>query len=147
MSISVSFYEPTVSPLGASVSVGIPILNEAMNLSWVFRRMPSHALRVDVIVVDEQRKRKGVPVRARFVAASGDTVVMPDADGSIGPQKISWFVSPLQHDCDYVEGSRELVPAMESHRLSDWPRLKLENQKGPTKIGTVMPTYNERGGC
>ena len=61
MSISVSFYEPTFSSFGASVSVGIPILNEAMN-----------------------------------------------------PQKISWFVSLLQHDYDYVEGSRERVPAMKA---------------------------------
>ena len=79
MSFSVSFYEPTVSSLGASVSVGIRTLNEAMNRSWFLRRMPSYmdkvvivdgcspdhtadvacALRVDVIVVDEQRKGKG----------------------------------------------------------------------------------------
>ena len=78
MSFSVSFYEPTVSSLGASVSVGIRTLNEAMNRSWFLRRMPSYmdkvvivdgcspdhtadvacALRVDVIV-DEQRKGKG----------------------------------------------------------------------------------------
>ena len=79
MSFSVSFYPPTVSSLGASVSVGIPTLNEAMNRSWFLRRMPSYmdkvvivdgcspdhtadvarALRDDVIVVDEQRKGKG----------------------------------------------------------------------------------------
>ena len=41
----------------------------------------------------------------------------------------------------------ELVPTMESHRLSDLPRLKRQQSKGTNKIGTVMPTNNERGGC
>lgn len=104
----------------------IPTLNEAMNLPWVIRRMPSYvdevvivdgrshdhtvdvarALRVDVVVVDEQRKGKGVAVRAGFAAASGDIIVMLDADGSMDPQEIGWFVSPLQHDYDFVKGSR-----------------------------------------
>jgi glycosyltransferase involved in cell wall biosynthesis len=108
------------------VSVVIPTLNEAMNLPWVLRRMPSYvdevvivdgrsidhtvdvarALRLDVVVVAEQRKGKGVAVRAGFAAASGDIIVMLDADGSMDPQEIGWFVSPLQHDYDFVKGSR-----------------------------------------
>lgn len=104
----------------------IPTLNEAMNLPWVIRRMPSYvdevvivdgrshdhtvdvarALRVDVVVVDEKRKGKGVALRAGFAAASGDIIVMLDADGSMDPQEIGWFVSPLQHDYDFVKGSR-----------------------------------------
>lgn len=110
----------------ASISVIIPTLNEAMNLPWVLRRMPSYvdevvivdgrsedhtvdvarALRVDVVVVAEHRKGKGVAVRAGFAAASGDIIVMLDADGSMDPQEIGWFVSPLQHDYDFVKGSR-----------------------------------------
>ncbi|MGO4192337.1 glycosyltransferase family 2 protein [Arthrobacter sp. YAF17] len=110
----------------ASVSVVIPTLNEEMNLPWVLRRMPSYvdevvivdgrshdhtidvarALRVDVVVVAEPRKGKGIAVRAGFAAASGDIIVMLDADGSMDPQEIGWFVSPLQHDYDFVKGSR-----------------------------------------
>ena len=97
-----------------------------MNLPWVLRRMPSYvdevvivdgrsrdhtidvarALRVDVVVVAEPRKGKGIAVRAGFAAASGDIIVMLDADGSMDPQEIGWFVSPLQHDYDFVKGSR-----------------------------------------
>jgi hypothetical protein len=31
---------------------------------------------------------------------------MLDADGSMDPHEIGWFVSPLQHDFDFVKGSR-----------------------------------------
>ncbi|MET1063488.1 MAG: glycosyltransferase family 2 protein [Arthrobacter sp.] len=117
--------QSAISPR-ASVSVVIPTLNEEMNLPWVLRRMPSYvdevvivdgrshdntidvarALRVDVVVVAEPRKGKGIAVRAGFAAASGDIIVMLDADGSMDPQEIGWFVSPLQHDYDFVKGSR-----------------------------------------
>jgi glycosyltransferase involved in cell wall biosynthesis len=116
----------SVPPPVASVSVVIPTQNEAMNLPWVLRRMPSYvdevvivdgrsldstvdvarALRLDVVVVSEPHAGKGVAVRAGFAAASGDIIVMLDADGSMDPQEIGWFVSPLQHEFDFVKGSR-----------------------------------------
>jgi glycosyltransferase involved in cell wall biosynthesis len=120
------FSEPAVAMAQASVSVVIPTLNEEKNLPWVLRRMPSYvdeviivdgrsedntvgvarALRADVVIVEEKRKGKGVALRAGFAAASGDIIVMLDADGSMDPQEIGWFVSPLQHDYDFVKGSR-----------------------------------------
>jgi glycosyltransferase involved in cell wall biosynthesis len=116
---------PAPTPL-ASVSVVIPTLNEAKNLPWVLRRMPSYvdevvivdgrsldstvdvarALRLDVVVVSEPQAGKGFAVRAGLAAASGDIIVMLDADGSMDPQEIGWFVSPLQHEFDFVKGSR-----------------------------------------
>ena len=57
-------------------------------------------------MVAEPRKGKGIAVRAGFAAASGDIIVMLDADGSMDPQEIGWFISPLQHDYDFVKGSR-----------------------------------------
>jgi glycosyltransferase involved in cell wall biosynthesis len=106
--------------------VVIPTLNEAMNLPWVLRRMPSYvdevvivdgrsldstvdvarALRLDVVVVSEPQAGKGFAVRAGLAAASGDIIVMLDADGSMDPQEIGWFISPLQHEFDFVKGSR-----------------------------------------
>lgn len=121
-----SFSKPTAAPDGASISVVIPTLNEAQNIPWVLRRMPlyvdevvivdgrstdntvgvAQALRKDIVVVNELRKGKGVALRSGFAAASGDIIVMLDADGSMDPREIGWFVSPLQHDYDFVKGSR-----------------------------------------
>ncbi len=119
---------PQVAPPAANptVSVVIPTLNEAMNLPWVLRRMPSYvdevvivdgrsldatvdvarALRLDVVVVAETRPGKGNAIRAGFAAATGDIIVMLDGDGSMDPQEIGWLVTPLQHDYDFVKGSR-----------------------------------------
>lgn len=118
---------PSSAPVPlASISVVIPTLNEAMNLPWVLRRMPSYvdevviidgrsldstvdvarALRMDVVVVSEPQAGKGFAVRAGLAAATGDIIVMLDADGSMDPQEIGWFVSPLQHEFDFVKGSR-----------------------------------------
>jgi glycosyltransferase involved in cell wall biosynthesis len=123
--IPFSLPQPEVSS-AASVSVVIPTLNEAMNLPWVLRRMPSYvdeviivdgrstdltvdvarSVRVDVVVVAEPRKGKGIALRAGFAAAAGDIIVMLDADGSMDPREIGWFLAPLQHDYDFVKGSR-----------------------------------------
>ncbi len=124
--MSISSLVSSGSSASPSVSVVIPTLNEAMNLPWVLRRMPSYvdevvivdgrsldstvevarALRLDVVVVAEPHPGKGVAVRAGFAACTGDIIVMLDADGSMDPQEIGWFVSPLQHDFDFVKGSR-----------------------------------------
>ncbi|OAE00901.1 glycosyl transferase family 2 [Arthrobacter sp. OY3WO11] len=121
-----SFPKPSAVPEGASISVVIPTLNEAQNIPWVLRRMPlyvdevvivdgrstdntvgvARALRKDIVVVNELRKGKGVALRSGFAAAKGDIIVMLDADGSMDPREIGWFVSPLQHDYDFVKGSR-----------------------------------------
>ncbi|WP_326963642.1 glycosyltransferase family 2 protein [Arthrobacter sp. PL16] len=124
--LPISFSKPTATPGRASISVVIPTLNEARNIPWVLRRMPTYvdevvivdgrstdntvgvaqALREDIVVVNEKRKGKGVALRSGFAAATGDIIVMLDADGSMDPQEIGWFVSPLQHDYDFVKGSR-----------------------------------------
>ncbi|MEA5456673.1 glycosyltransferase family 2 protein [Sinomonas sp. JGH33] len=121
-----SLSQQEMSSPAASVSVVIPTLNEAMNLPWVLHRMPSYvdeviivdgrstdltvdvarSLRVDVVVVAEPRKGKGIAVRSGFAAATGDIIVMLDADGSMDPREIGWFIAPLQHDYDFVKGSR-----------------------------------------
>jgi glycosyltransferase involved in cell wall biosynthesis len=118
--------QTTPPPASPSVSVVIPTLNEAMNLPWVFHRMPSYvdevvivdgrsldatvevarALRLDVVVVAEPRSGKGNAIRSGFAAASGDIIVMLDGDGSMDPQEIGWLVTPLQHEYDFVKGSR-----------------------------------------
>jgi glycosyltransferase involved in cell wall biosynthesis len=119
--------EPEETTLG-TLSVVIPTLNEADNLGWVLDNLPPYvhevvlvdglstdgtcelALRIrpDIKIVHELTRGKGAALRAGFAAASGDFVVMLDADGSMDPREIDAFVDALASGFDVVKGSRFL---------------------------------------
>jgi glycosyltransferase involved in cell wall biosynthesis len=108
------------------VSVVIPTKNEAANIAWVLRQMPptvheivlvdGHSTddtvevatreRPDIVVTQEQRRGKGAALQAGFAAATGDIVVMLDADGSMHPAEIGRYVALLNSGFDFVKGSR-----------------------------------------
>jgi glycosyltransferase involved in cell wall biosynthesis len=109
-----------------TVSVVIPTLNEERNIAWVLRRLPemvtevilvdgrstdrtieiARTVRPGVTVVLEHRPGKGAALRAGFAAATGDYIVMLDADGSMDPREIESFVRALKEGCEFVKGSR-----------------------------------------
>lgn len=112
------------------VSLVIPAKNEARNIGWVLERVPllvdevvlvdrstdatvqvARAIRPDVVVVTAERPGKGAALRAGFAAATGDYVVMMDADGSMDPLEIPRFVGLLDTGYDLVKGSRFLPGA------------------------------------
>jgi hypothetical protein len=113
----------------ATVSVVIPALNEEPNIAWVLERLPAfvdeivlvdghsvdrtvavaRTVRRDVVVVTQISGGKGAALRAGFAAASGDIIVMIDADGSMNPAEIDQFVTPLLNGYDLVKGSRFLT--------------------------------------
>jgi glycosyltransferase involved in cell wall biosynthesis len=108
-----------------TVSVVMPALNEERNIAWVLERMPgvvdevilvdgrsvdgtvavACAIRPDIVVVSEPRLGKGRALRAGFGTATGDVIVMIDADGSMDPKEIPRYVEPLEL-YDFVKGSR-----------------------------------------
>ena len=108
------------------VSLVIPTLNEAENLKLLLPRIPTWvheivivdgrstdgspeialSLREDVRIVMEPRKGKGAALMAGFRAASGDAIVMLDADGSMAPDEIILFVAALMSGAEFVKGSR-----------------------------------------
>ena len=110
----------------ARVSVVIPTLNEADNLPHVFERMPpevaevvlvdgkstdgtvevAKSLRPDIVVVNQTGKGKGNALAAGFWAATGDIIVMLDADGSTDPAEIPRYVAALLAGADFAKGSR-----------------------------------------
>jgi glycosyltransferase involved in cell wall biosynthesis len=114
------------TPRPGSVSVVIPTLNEERNIAWVLERLPDLAtevilvdgrstdrtvdiareLRPDIKVVLESTPGKGAALRAGFAAASGDYIVMLDADGSMDPGEIERFVDAMRRGCEFVKGSR-----------------------------------------
>jgi hypothetical protein len=113
----------TTSP---RVSVIVPTYNEAKNLPHVFCRIPedvhevivvdghsvdgtvetAETLRPDVRIVLQNRKGKGNAMACGFAVATGDIVVMLDADGSADPMEIPQFVAALTAGADFAKGTR-----------------------------------------
>ncbi len=113
------------------VSFVIPTLNEAKNLPHLLPRIPAWAheliivdgrssddtvaiarqLRPDARIVMEPRRGKGAALRAGFRSASGDIIIMLDADGSMAPEEAIVFVGALLSGADLVKGSRFLQGA------------------------------------
>ena len=108
------------------VSVVIPALNEAENLPHVLPRIPHWVHEVVLVdgystddtiavaeklwpgvrVVMQQGPGKGSALRTGFAAATGDIIVMLDADGSTNPAEIPAFIGALLAGADFVKGSR-----------------------------------------
>ena len=116
----------------STVSLIIPALNEAANIEWVLRRIRSgvadevllvdglslddtvaiaRATMAEIQMVHEHKPGKGAALRAGFAAATGDIIVMLDADGSMDPAEISMFTDAVRSGYDFVKGSRHLPDA------------------------------------
>ncbi len=111
---------------GLTVSLVIPVRNEARNIAWVLEQIAgdvteiilvdgnstdvtlvtAHRYRPDVRIVPQQGAGKGSALRTGFLAATGDIIVMMDADGSMSPQEIRHYVHFLANGYDFVKGSR-----------------------------------------
>ncbi|WP_261556404.1 glycosyltransferase family 2 protein [Frankia tisae] len=120
-----------LSPSGPRVSVIIPAMNEARNLPWLARRMPAGLHEIVLVdgrsvddtvavarslwpglrVLTQTRRGKGNALACGFHAATGDLIVMIDADGSMDPGEIPYFVAALEAGADYVKGSRFVAGA------------------------------------
>ena len=112
--------------IAPTVSVIIPARNEAANLPHVFGTLPpwidevvlvdghsvddtvavTRALCPKAKVITQPGRGKGDALHAGFAAATGDILVMIDADGSTDGTEIIRFVSALVAGADYAKGSR-----------------------------------------
>jgi glycosyltransferase involved in cell wall biosynthesis len=101
-------------------------MNEARNLPHVFVDLPldlhqvilvdgrstddtvavARRLRPGIEIVHQTRKGKGNALACGFAAATGDIIVMLDADGSADPTEIPRFVDTLCQGVDFAKGSR-----------------------------------------
>lgn len=109
-----------------SVTVVIPALNEERNIPHVLARIPADTHQVilvdgrsadntveaarnarpDVFVVNQTRRGKGNALACGFEAATGDIIVMLDADGSADPAEMPRFVDALVAGADFAKGTR-----------------------------------------
>ena len=114
-----------------AVSVVIPTLDEAKNLPLLLPRIPKWVYEIIIVdgrskddtvavasklcpsakIVLEPRRGKGAALRAGFAAATGEIIIMIDADGSMRPEEMVHFVGALMAGADFVKGSRFLQGA------------------------------------
>lgn len=110
------------------VSVVVPARNEARNLCTVLPALPAHyqvivvdggsvddtaatarRVRPDAVVIEQTRRGKGNALACGFELATGDIIVMFDADGSADATEIDNFVRTLKNGADLAKGSRFLT--------------------------------------
>jgi len=136
-----------------TVSVVIPVKNEARNIAWVLERIPdlvdevilvdgsstdvtgamAKSVRPDVIIVTEERSGKGRALQSGFAASNSSIIVMLDGDGSMDPAEISRFVALLESGFDLVKGSRFMAGG-ESTDITTVRRLGNRGLLGFTNI-------------
>lgn len=134
-----------------TISVVVPIINEAENLRYV---LPTLAPEYEVIIVDggstdnsrdvvtairpdaiwltQTRWGKGNALACGFAAATGDIIVMLDADGSADAREINVFVGTLLAGADFAKGTRFVpgggsVDITQLRRVGNWGLTKLAN--------------------
>ena len=111
-----------------STTLLIPTLNEEKNLPRILPKIPPVITEVLIVdghsqddtvkvakelcpesrIVYQKEKGKGDAIRCGIEAATGDIIVILDADDSMDPGEIPKFIEPLLNGYDYAKGSRFL---------------------------------------
>jgi glycosyltransferase involved in cell wall biosynthesis len=149
------------------LSVVIPTLNEARNLPHVFSLLPpalheviivdghstddtiavARRLRADVRIITQSRCGKGNALACGFAAATGDIIVMVDADGSADPAEIPQFVTALLGGADFAKGTRFAEGGGSSditrfRRAGNWVLSSMVNVLCRTEYSDLCYGYN-----
>jgi len=149
------------------VSAVIPALNEAENLPYVLSRIPAwlhEVILVDggsrdgtadvarrlfptVRIVQQDGRGKGAALRSGIEAATGDIIVMLDADGSTDPAEIPAFVGALLGGADFAKGTRFIQGAGTddmplTRRLGNWALVTLANFLFGVRFSDITYGYN-----
>ncbi|WP_037366123.1 glycosyltransferase family 2 protein [Amycolatopsis orientalis] len=148
------------------ISIVIPARNEARNLEVVLPELPEGAeivlvdghsvdgtvevvrrLRPSAVTISQTRTGKGNALACGFEAASGDVIVMFDADGSADPAEIPAFVETLTRGADFAKGTRYREPGGSDditvlRRLGNAALNRLANTLYDTAFSDLCYGYN-----
>jgi glycosyltransferase involved in cell wall biosynthesis len=128
-------------PAGMRLSVVIPVYNERATIFEILARVRALPLETEIIVVDDgstdgtrgwlqtvqktpglkiilkpRNEGKGAALRSGFAAATGDVVVIQDADLEYDPSDLLEVIRPIvEGRADVVYGSRFLGPERQDH--------------------------------
>ncbi len=111
------------------ISIIIPTLNEVLNIKEVFPNIPDFIdeivvvdgnstdgtieeimkFRKDAKIIVEKPRGKGSAMELGFKKATGDLLIMMDADGSHDPKEIPSLLEPILDGYDVSKGSRLLT--------------------------------------
>ncbi len=114
-----------------NITLIIPTLNESKNIKEMFLKIPDFVDEIVVVdgnsndgtrdeisrlgkntkIIVEKPMGKGVALKTGFENASGDLIVMMDADGSHDPDEIPILLDPVLDGYDVSTGSRMLPGA------------------------------------
>lgn len=124
------------------ISIVVPTLNESKNIKYLFSNIPEFIdeivvvdgnstdgtrdeiikYRNDAKIIIENRLGKGQALKTGFENASGDIVVIMDADGSHDPKELPGLLEPVLDGYDASHGSR-LLPGGGSNDFSVFRKL------------------------
>jgi SAM-dependent methyltransferase len=134
----------SVEPLPASVSVVIPARNECGNIEEAIRRIPPFGVRQEVIFIEghssdgtyeemervqaaypdkairimrQSGKGKGNAVREAFEVATGDILIILDADLTMPPEELPKYYNALQYNKGELINGCRLVYPMEKNAM------------------------------
>ena len=159
--------EQNLAQAEPTVSIVIPAKNEALNLPHVFAGLGPDLYEVilvdgnstddtvkvarqlgpDITVIGQTRKGKGNALACGFEEATGDFIVMLDADGSADPAEIPRFVDALKKGADFAKGSRFMPGAGSSdisrlRQLGNYFLNKIVNLLYGTRYTDLCYGYN-----
>lgn len=153
------------------LSVIIPVYNEQSTIARVISRVAALPLNLEIVVIDdcstdgtgdvlkrlagiesvkvilkEVNQGKGAAIRTGFKAASGDFIVIQDADLEYDPRDIPQLIQPLlKSEADIVYGSRFIGDEVQDeswvHRLGNAALTRASNFFSGLKLTDMETCY------
>ncbi|MBL9165039.1 MAG: glycosyltransferase family 2 protein [Planctomycetaceae bacterium] len=154
-----------------AVSVVIPVFNERDTVVEIVRRVQAVGIHQEIILVDDfsmdgtrqilvelareddvrimfhgYNRGKGAALRTGFQQASGDVVLVQDADLEYNPNDLPRLLAPIESgEADVVYGSRFLTnPAQDksrTHRFGNWLLTQASNLATGQRLTDMETCY------